>query len=492
MGAVAISLVCALSVGGFFVSGISVSEPVRNSDIWRELPTAITESRDIRKTIQLTAEVRPYLPATVVAECYLKCRILEMLPEGSQVAKGDVVMRLDGNELEERMRDRELKLIKYQNLVARAVAQEKILETTNQRTLSTAIFKAQSAEHKLEAWEQAEFSQLITEANDDCKIAREALVTEDDEYQYIRHLAKDGVRSWRDVERAGYGRERARREVELAIGRRSLLRDFDAKSKLAALSTSSTLARNNVFRTELKSSLALTNARLLTMRYQRTSEIYRNAHERYKTAFEACVVTAPADGEVSYSNSWSRQSRGSKYIEIGKEVRRQQSLFSVIDRRQQKIKGRISDRVAGSVAEGCPVEFTVAGYDEVRQGHVSWVSPISFARSSYTPHLRDHWVEILIDEAPDRIAELSPRQDVDVTILIDSRSAVLQVPVDAVMEHDDEMVVLLKTREGTQRQPVTIGQTTDATVEIVDGLNAGDEVYLAESEQLRELASTLP
>ena len=171
-------------------------------------------------------------------------------------------------------------------------------------------------------------------------------------------------------------------------------------------------------------------------------------------------------------------------------MRRRQDLFSIIDRRQQKLKGRISDRVARNVHEGCLVEFVVTGTDEVLNGHVSWVSPHSSARSKYTPHLRDHWVEILIDETPQRIARLTPRQDVEATILVDTRSNVLQVPMNAVMEHNSQTVVLMKTRKGSKRQQVTIGQTTETTVEILGGLQPGDEVYTGETEQLRELAAT--
>jgi HlyD family secretion protein len=491
MGTIALSLVCALGVAGVIAGGVSVSDPVITADVWRDLPTEIVTRGKFRKIVSLTAEVRPYQPVTVAAECYLRCRIIEMVPEGTLVKKGDVVMRLDATELEGRMKDRQLRMIRYQNLRDRADAQEQIQASTNQSSLSAAQWKSQLADGALLEWEQAEYQQLLTELNDDCRLSRENLATVDNEYEYVRELARKGIRSWGDVERVGYGLQRAQRDLDLARGRKNLLRKFDQKRRTVSLQTAASIARNNVARAELKNSVALTNARLLTVKYERSLGIYRGSYEQYKQSVEACTITAPVDGEVAYANSWSRQSHGSKYIEVGNEVRHRQDLFSLIDRRQQKLKGRVTDRFASVIQAGQKVDFKVSGSDEVLKAHVSWISPHAFARSSYTPDLRDHWVEILIDEPLDRIAELSPRQDVDATILIDGRSHVLQVPVHSVIEYKGQMVILRKTREGNKLQPITIGQTTDEVIEITAGANEGDEVYVAPAEQLRELARSL-
>ena len=55
---------------------------------------------------------------------------------------------------------------------------------------------------------------------------------------------------------------------------------------------------------------------------------------------------------------------------------------------------------------------------------------------------------------------------------------VLHIPIEAVFEEGGQLLVYRKTLAGPEKTSVKIGASSDSSVEILEGLKEGDEVFL--------------
>jgi multidrug efflux pump subunit AcrA (membrane-fusion protein) len=67
---------------------------------------------------------------------------------------------------------------------------------------------------------------------------------------------------------------------------------------------------------------------------------------------------------------------------------------------------------------------------------------------------------------------------VQVEVVSKVLSNVIFVPVEAVFEEAGNLIVYLKTEKGPEKKIVKIGEANNSYVQITDGIQDGDEVYL--------------
>ena len=481
-------LLVMVTLGALFFHA-STSTP---GDPWRELNTVEVRTAPFHKVVEVVGQVRSLNPVDVESGSYWRVRILDIVPEGTTVKSGDVICTLDSSELEEDAREREIRVIRAESQLASSVADQSLQEAVNARRIASAELNALVAQDMFDSWEQAEFQQQLDEMEDRISIDEEEAWLAQDELNYSRELASRGIQSWKTVDRIQYKTRRAERDVDLSRGKQFLLTEFERARKFASLSTSAALRRNDLIRAELLNGLATTKARMSTLNYERRLAIYKRSLQYRLDSIAACTVIAPCDGEVMHANSWSRRSRGyDNDIEVGAEVRYRQDIVSIIDRTRVKVKAAVPDRLVTQLHAGLYCEIHLPGRDIPLGGELTWVSPLSFARSRHTPHIRDHWVEIQIRESPEILATLVPRMDVNVEIIVDSRSSVRQIPANTVVEYENEFATIVRTKHGLQKRVVELGASDDGTVEILSGLNDGDQVVESDAESLRSYMDSL-
>ena len=71
----------------------------------------------------------------------------------------------------------------------------------------------------------------------------------------------------------------------------------------------------------------------------------------------------------------------------------------------------------------------------------------------------------------------------EVEILVDRLEDVVYVPVQAVTYYDDQRVVYVAGRGAPQRRPIEVGSFSDSFIEIVSGLEEGEQVLLLPPQQ---------
>jgi HlyD family secretion protein len=71
----------------------------------------------------------------------------------------------------------------------------------------------------------------------------------------------------------------------------------------------------------------------------------------------------------------------------------------------------------------------------------------------------------------------------EIDILVRSLEDVVYVPIQAVTYYDDKRVVYVSSRGRAERREIEVGTFSDSYIEILSGLEAGEEVLLLPPQQ---------
>jgi membrane fusion protein (multidrug efflux system) len=182
------------------------------------------------------------------------------------------------------------------------------------------------------------------------------------------------------------------------------------------------------------------------------------------------VIRAPFDGFV-----------GLRRINIGDYATIGQELVDMVRLDPLRVEFTLPETQLSKVQPGQAVQVTVGAYpDEIFRGTISAVAPqIDVAGRSVT----------LRAELPNPDYKLRPGLFAQVSITLDQRDDVILVPEQAIWPiGNDKTIFVVKDGKAEQRV-VTIGARQPGSVEIVEGLSAGEELVTAGQMKIFDGAS---
>jgi RND family efflux transporter MFP subunit len=153
-------------------------------------------------------------------------------------------------------------------------------------------------------------------------------------------------------------------------------------------------------------------------------------------------------------------------------------VFEVVDPASLVFKATVEETDMSLVKKGQPAEIELDAYPEAPI--TATVSAIAY-RSSQTTKGTVFLVELPItgEEPATLIERYRLGMNGDVLITVDERESALQIPIDALIERDDKTYVQKKTGENTAEEvEIKIGIETDEMVEVLEGLQEGDQVVI--------------
>jgi HlyD family secretion protein len=207
--------------------------------------------------------------------------------------------------------------------------------------------------------------------------------------------------------------------------------------------------------------------------YVLAKERLENFDEQLKNA----VITAPTPGLVVYAEL---DSRGREMIQEGSEVRERQTLIILPDVTRMSAELKIQEADIDKIRVGQPASIQVDAFsDKVFTGRVSRVSPVADSSSRWSNNnlkVYKTWVEL---EGENSDEELRPNMSSTVEILVGEIKDTLTVPVSAVRRQGAVKYVWRAGANGPEAIQVKIGRNTLSHVEITEGIEDGDQIYMA-------------
>lgn len=434
-------------------------------------------------------DVRTFMPTVVYNDCrYWEREIIEVIPEGSIVKEGDVVVVLDSSELEDKLQKQQIELSKAQGQLADMQAKQKLVDAENQRLLAKFQMQANLAANNLRSFEDAtsaserrrlEGQQRLT--SDQFSRARETLDTK-------AALKTRGFGTTTELDLARTFMEQRQRERDQAASALSLNSSFLEPRQRLELNGISSIADKDLEYVDLQNQLLYANAEVRTLKTMKWVAGTQGYVDYLTKAIAACTMRAPKAGEIVYAH----KRHENRMIEVGAKVHYCQNIFRITNRDKLVIAGRVSDRLVYNVKVGQKADIEISNQSNGRvTGTVKWVGEIPTALNWYEPDILHHKLQIMLDGTQKELADIALGSTAEVSIITDQRSDILQAPLKGIFSYNGQLSAVVRTKTGLELRAVEVGQNNGETAEVIDGLREGEEVIIENRTRLRELAREL-
>ena len=364
--------------------------------------------------------------------------IRDLAPEGSRVAAGDLLVKLDTTDLEV-----ELARIRQEHRQA-------------QMDLQVAEGEWDEAGAEVKAVTEGEGALTVEEARSTLARAQKKAERLRQEYAHLKPLLDKGFITRDELARTEDQLEEAEEELVLARRRTDVVVQMShpREQKRAALLLAQKTAQLGHARTRA----AETELRLDTL----------------VRLIEGCTIRARGAGLVVYEENMSANPR--RKLRIGDRVFATQGIVTIPEVNRMQVEASVSETEVHRVQAGQPAEVRVEAFPELKlTGKVTRVGTL--ASASAARPFDDKRFDLIISLDPTK-ADLRPEMSIRADVITGARSGVLMVPVTAVFNQQGAHVAYVVGATGTETRPVELGQSNDRMVEIVAGLREGERVSL--------------
>ena len=433
-----------------------------------------------RGSLQITLSQRGLIDSaeniTVASECEWTTRIIDLVPEGSVVEEGQMVVQLDTSELVERLRQREVLLIDAKAELIEAEEVLKMQKIENESGLAKAALNLELAQLDLNKFIEGDQPKEQKEAEAAVALAQEDVSRAKERYEYMMRMARKGYENPMSVEKERLQLLRLENKLDTARRALSVLLDHTHPRMLKQLEAGVTEAQRAMERANKIAKVAILNRQVRLHTRQTKYDATLEYVERLRKSIAACTIKAPKSGEIIYANEGSVRD---EVIE-GEYIRRGQDVVRIPDLSTMDVDIRIHESLINGVRKGLPVNIRVDAYpDQILTGYVAEVGRVPTTGQNYNFDLREYEATIRINPDQLNMDKLKPGLTAQVTILVDRVEDCLKVPMQSIVPIGDQTYVFVETARGPEHKEVELGKANDTDVIIVSGLSGTDEVLLS-------------
>lgn len=375
--------------------------------------------------------------------------ILNVIPEGTFVKKGDLLCELDASALETEAKNQRI-----------------VVSTAEATVISSeaAVSKAEiSRQEYLEGTYLTERSLILSEI----AVAQQELRKAELSLQSAERLAAKGTLKPLQIEAEQFSVQNARSSLESAQGR---LRVLDELTKAKML-------------VQLDSDIATAKAKL-------DSDQNTLAEEKSKLAeieaqILACQVRAPMDGQVVYANKQGNRGGADFVVEPGSVVREQQTIFLLPDPTRMQVRAKVNESRITLIREGMRVKIRVGAVDGELSGAVVKVNKYAEPGNWWGSNVKEYAVIVQISDPPETIRT---GMTAEVRIFVEQLQEATQIPILAVYESKRHYFVLIQKGEKYETKEIKVQAANEKYVTISEGdVNVGDRVVLNPRNHLSKM-----
>jgi len=416
-----------------------------------------------------------------------------MVPNGSRVKKGQLLVRLDSSAVRERLTRYQITLIRALSYQIRAHAQYENQKSKNRTRLADAQLDLKLARLALQQYKdpvngqrrvrQLELDLGVHTARDRMLAALAGLAIERTNRDAIARLYRLGYRRRIDYDRAriAYLRQEnelvsAANDLARALARRQKFLRYEDRMELAELEAEVTSAEQKLLRVERQNAAELVEAEAFKTERDRRYDRYRRLVERYETWLKNCEIYAPHDGIVVAARRWVWWRRALETVREGSYVYYREPILSLPDLTKMEVEINVHETALRLIREGLPATIRVDAFpDRTYHGRVKSVAALPDRISRLESEVKTFQAVVTVDEPnPGLRPGMTALVEIDAGVVPN----VLTVPVQAVAELEGQYFCLVKGNDGLEQRAVTIGQANDFYVEVRGGLRSGEQVVL--------------
>lgn len=367
-------------------------------------------------------------------------QIVSLVPEGTNVGEGDLLVRLDTTELQ---RDLER-------------ANQELRQA--QVDLQVADIDRQESQAAVDSLAAGEGALAVEEARTRLQVAQKRVDRLKEEAQSLKPLVDKGFITKEEYRKTSDELEQAEEELGLARQRTDILvqRTHPQDRRRAELQ----LAQKTAQRENVRARLLEAESRVKLLSEQ----------------IENCSMYAQRPGLVVYEEYLGATPR--RKIRVGDRVTGSQGLVTIPEVARMLVEASVSESDVHRLKPGLSAAVRLEAFPGLRlSGKVVRIGTLatSIADRPYD----DKRFELIV-EVDRSSAELKPEMTARVDILLGVREGVLVAPVNAVFERNGQAVCHVVHTFHVETRAVQLGDTNETFVEIIAGLREGERVALTD------------
>ncbi|MEM9373771.1 MAG: hypothetical protein AAGA55_09020, partial [Planctomycetota bacterium] len=354
----AITLVVLAGVG--IVAASNAGEDQAAPDSTVELAQATVRSFTITTLANGELEAKNQLELRNRVES--RTTITEIIQEGTMVEAGEVLVRLNDEDIRNRIAEAELQLIEARTNYESAVASEKIQQSENDSKLRTAESSLSIAKLTYEQWELGDVIKKRQELDLAVEKATKNLERLRNKYHNSIELYKNEFLSKDELDRDEIDHIEAVSTLKTAELDRKVYNEFqyhkDAEEKRRDVEE----ATAELERVREENEINLRSKKANTVNRQRQLQLREEKLSELNEQLEYCIIVAPRDGLVVYgssvqSDNWRWRNEGG--LAVGREIGNNDLLIALPDTTEMTASVKVHESIAGRVRPGQAVSVKV-------------------------------------------------------------------------------------------------------------------------------------
>lgn len=422
-------------------------------------------------------EIKPSQQLILKSEVEGRHSILYIIPEGSLVQPGDLLVELDvATTVDEKVNQE----IAVTNAASALEMKREDLEIARNQAASDVELAEQDlafAKEDLVKYEKGEYPNKLDEARGAVTLAEQELEQAKEKYEWSKKLHAEDFLSESELKTDELSWRHRELSLATARGNLSLLETYTHKRELAKLQSDvrqKTAALERVRRKAASSILQEESSlRARESEYNRQKQKLDKLEEQIRKA----KIFAPMSGQVIYSTSNQRPWENNEPLKEGVEVWERRDLIILPTADTFVASTVVRESALKSLSTGMPVRVTCdAVPGKVFSGTLSKIAPMpDNGRRWMNPDIKEYPAEIKIEGG---VGELKNGMGCRVRILLAEYGDAVSVPVQSVVRIGGAPFVWVKTPRGPERRAVETGLDNNRFVRILSGLEGGEEVLL--------------
>jgi len=276
----------------WFANDNALSAEITAAVTRAELPILVTERGQLEsaKSVDVRCEVEGH-----------QNKVVTILPEGTRVKKGDVVLTFDADTLSRNYVDEEVRWKQAEGRAKAAIGDLEMARNKAATDIDKAALALSLADLDREKYLEGDYKVELEEKNGEAELARKDLQD-----------SKEKLEAFRKFVKRGFGTPQQLKVKELEVARNQynlgskeaklkVLQLFTKKRQEAELAAKARDAKHELHRVKRSSEAAIRNAQSALEAALDAERIEKRALDRLRQNLERCTVRAPQDGIVVYA-----------------------------------------------------------------------------------------------------------------------------------------------------------------------------------------------
>ena len=443
-----------------------------------DLAPATVRSFDITTVASGELEARNQIE--IRSELESRSTINFIVDEGSRVNAGDLLVRLNDDEIETEIEEELLRVESARLDLAAAETDLRIQLSDNDEALRDAELRVELAKLALEQWQDGTVTKRRKQLQLDVEQAERQLERLSEKFERSEELLSQGFlsKNERDIDEINFIDARAR--VETALLDQDIYEKYDYPRDERTKISDVDKAEANLDRVREKNDINLKNRQSNVATKKRQLQMREQRLAKYESQLEACTVIAPSDGLVVYATSINRNRWGGNDgpLQIGRQISPNELLIVLPDTSEMMATVRVHEALAGRLRPGQPADVKIeAAGPEAFKGTVESIGVLAETGGWRDPNRREYSVRIALDFQNDA-GVLKPSMRVEGEVMLGNVEDALSIPVQSVFTDGAMRYVYRPAGSRFERVPVQIGRRSSVFAEVLGGLGSNDRVLL--------------